>query len=727
MTDTTPAPTTQPEKTIGQRQLDAIAGLRALVAWRAEVDAEISADHESATSAATETHRNATAAANTTHEEETAKLAAEVDRVTKEIARRAEKETGDERARFERERRTTDSKLGAKQKEVEDAIRDSKWMAEAVYDAGGRQPEQELNRVRSEVRAQLERMEVIEARARKLSGPRVEMPETRPPADEVDAAPTPQPAGGDETDPNDQSEDERPLDAMIRLVDSAEDRVRRLGGVTLHAAFRLGLPLLAMFVALIGGAFAGGFLRWEQPNIILWIAGLGVGSAAVVGVLCVPLRILALRGTANRLAPMAEEMIEARGHGTAAVRVAAGYKQRVEAEIAERRQQEIEAGKARYQRKLEKAIAEREMSIQEIDERHERKNTEIEKRRVSLTETLERERSERHERIERTFAEATAEANAALAQSTADTDAAREDRYDAMRTRWRRELGAFERELGDTTERVRELCPAWDDPSWDVWSPPPNAAESVSLGRFGVDLAELEGGLPGDPGLMDGLAGRVDPPAVLDFPGKAALLVEADEASRPAALGTLQDAMSRLVTAIPPGKVRFTMIDPVGLGQSFAAFMRLADHDERLVAGRIWTELRHIEQRLADLTEHMENGHPEVPAQRVPDDRGVQPRGGRDRRAVPIPGDRGPARGLQRRGRTPADERDRVGPALRRLHADPRGPREEAARNDQPRNDRAVVVGRAVRGRGRRIHARSGTRTTCATCRSRSRRRRPTG
>ena len=34
--------------------------------------------------------------------------------------------------------------------------------------------------------------------------------------------------------------------------------------------------------------------------------------------------------------------------------------------------------------------------------------------------------------------------------------------------------------------------------------------------------------------------------------------------------------------------------------------MHLADHDEALVNSRIWTEAEHIEQRLADLTAHME-------------------------------------------------------------------------------------------------------------------------
>src|SRR5262249_5833699 len=42
-------------------------------------------------------------------------------------------------------------------------------------------------------------------------------------------------------------------------------------------------------------------------------------------------------------------------------------------------------------------------------------------------------------------------------------------------------------------------------------------------------------------------------------------------------------------------------------GQSFAAFMHLADYNELLVSNRIWTEQSHIEQRLTDLTAHMEN------------------------------------------------------------------------------------------------------------------------
>ena len=51
----------------------------------------------------------------------------------------------------------------------------------------------------------------------------------------------------------------------------------------------------------------------------------------------------------------------------------------------------------------------------------------------------------------------------------------------------------------------------------------------------------------------------------------------------------------RLLTTLPPGKARFTIIDPVGLGQNFAGFMHLADYDETLVTGKAWSEPMQIE------------------------------------------------------------------------------------------------------------------------------------
>ena len=96
-------------------------------------------------------------------------------------------------------------------------------------------------------------------------------------------------------------------------------------------------------------------------------------------------------------------------------------------------------------------------------------------------------------------------------------------------------------------------------------------------------------------------------PALLPFPHNASLSITASGEGRLAAVHVFQAVMLRLLATVPPGKVRFTIIDPVGRGENFAGFMHLADYDDILVTNRIWTEPQQIEARLADLTEHMEN------------------------------------------------------------------------------------------------------------------------
>ena len=68
--------------------------------------------------------------------------------------------------------------------------------------------------------------------------------------------------------------------------------------------------------------------------------------------------------------------------------------------------------------------------------------------------------------------------------------------------------------------------------------------------------------------------------------------------------------MLRLVTSLPPAKVRFTDHRSGRFGREFrVGFMHsMADFNEGVGhRSRIWTEPRHIEQRLTDLSEHMEN------------------------------------------------------------------------------------------------------------------------
>lgn len=96
-------------------------------------------------------------------------------------------------------------------------------------------------------------------------------------------------------------------------------------------------------------------------------------------------------------------------------------------------------------------------------------------------------------------------------------------------------------------------------------------------------------------------------PLALEFPDAASVLIRTEDSGREWAQRFIRRSMMRILTSLPPGKARFTIVDPVGLGQSLSSFMHLADADERLVSSRIWTDQRHIEQALVDLTDHLEN------------------------------------------------------------------------------------------------------------------------
>jgi len=158
-------------------------------------------------------------------------------------------------------------------------------------------------------------------------------------------------------------------------------------------------------------------------------------------------------------------------------------------------------------------------------------------------------------------------------------------------------------------EEVRQLEETsnlpWDADAWTHWQPPTTPAPAV---RFGSMLIETDNLLDDQTG-----AGRFDLalpaslriPALLSGPDQRSLFLGAAPEQRADAMNTLTSVMLRLLTTLPPGQAKFTLIDPVGLGESFGGFMHLADHEESLVNGRVWSEPAHIDRRLTDLTDHM--------------------------------------------------------------------------------------------------------------------------
>jgi hypothetical protein len=147
----------------------------------------------------------------------------------------------------------------------------------------------------------------------------------------------------------------------------------------------------------------------------------------------------------------------------------------------------------------------------------------------------------------------------------------------------------------------------WHEHDFDSWPVPTAVPDGMKFGTLALDLADIPQGIPVDPRFRDQGPTRHELPALLPFPHLGSVLIKAADSGKVQAVSLLQTLMLRYITSVPPGKVRFTIVDPVGLGENFAAFMHLSDYSELLVTSKIWTEPPHIEQRLADLSAHMEN------------------------------------------------------------------------------------------------------------------------
>ncbi|MGB7159029.1 MAG: FtsK/SpoIIIE domain-containing protein, partial [Tepidisphaeraceae bacterium] len=243
----------------------------------------------------------------------------------------------------------------------------------------------------------------------------------------------------------------------------------------------------------------------------------------------------------------------------------------------------------------------REAALQTAREEYSRNVAKVEAERSHARATIEQWRSDSMAQIEQAYSQQVA----AEAQNYQSEVATAERRYTderaSLERNWNEGLRKIEEPIADS-EASNGHPNNWDDPAWRRWVPPGHFATTVRFGELGVDLKQVTDQVPQQLTLPKNFS----VPASLTFPKHASLLIHTDHEGRAEAIRTLQMVMARLLTSLPAGRVRFTILDPVGLGQNFAGFMHLADHDEALVGGRIWTEADQIEERLANLTEHME-------------------------------------------------------------------------------------------------------------------------
>jgi DNA segregation ATPase FtsK/SpoIIIE, S-DNA-T family len=199
-----------------------------------------------------------------------------------------------------------------------------------------------------------------------------------------------------------------------------------------------------------------------------------------------------------------------------------------------------------------------------------------------------------------------AELNALHQQRLTEIEQTAHAAWTELRSQWLDGLGALTAQV-EQWQAATPTARDWSGMLRDAPAPDETTAtDAIPIARLKSELAQLDDGQPEPADLLPPVTAW-ELPVSLDLRRQPGLLIRSsDAAGQQAAVRLLHVTILRLMDALPPGRVRLTILDPVSLGEQFAAFMHLADFDELLISSRIWTEPGQIEQRLADLTEHME-------------------------------------------------------------------------------------------------------------------------
>ncbi len=558
-----------------------------LVADRSEAEVELVASFRAQTEAAQRQSQDALEQAAASHEKQKADLEAEYASLRSAIVTRFQREHSESEDEHDRVRSEIVLRLGDAEIAERKRLQDSRWQATAVFEAAKHALDAGLKETTAHLEAQdqvlaalrQEAVELLRRRRQRCDGDSPQQPTGTPPQ-------------GD------------PATRRIELVSLAREQVRGLYAQAIPRLFEggtpLGIVLAACLAALVPAAFLAAWGGWY------WVPVIGAAAILLALALLRWLYRVAGRQSAEGYRALEQTLADAEAARRAAIGAAQARFHEQSAAIQAQLNAELEKAESAYSRASAALEAERQEALERAGEefgasrraaiaRHNGELRELEARYAR--------------RIEEAAARAQSESSG-LSQGYSSAMAARKARFqhdwEAMAARW---LGGTQR-VQAAVDEMNRACqrhfPDWQAAAWGRWTPATAIPPAIPFARLELKLSDLEGGVPDDRRLLPPRT-EFSLPVLFPFRDHSLLLLKAAGDGRLAAVGALQAMMLRLLTAMPPAKVRFLIIDPVGLGENFSAFMHLADYNEQLVSNRIWTDPGHVERRLAELTEHMEN------------------------------------------------------------------------------------------------------------------------
>lgn len=178
--------------------------------------------------------------------------------------------------------------------------------------------------------------------------------------------------------------------------------------------------------------------------------------------------------------------------------------------------------------------------------------------------------------------------------------------WQGLEADWKERTSSVYQALAESQRAAGEEFLDWQCGKWQEWQPPDRFRNAAKFAQLQVDVKRFCDVLPSDPRLAFPGPASFSVPLILGYPQQGSVLFETTKSGNEAVIAAINNIIFRLLAGSPPGKVNLTIIDPVALGQNFASVMHLADYEDNVINGRIWTQPMQIEERLADLNEHME-------------------------------------------------------------------------------------------------------------------------
>jgi hypothetical protein len=405
----------------------------------------------------------------------------------------------------------------------------------------------------------------------------------------------------------DVSQDENRLfDTLERLATQTSEGLARFRKAPLIIATRC-LPPAWLLIVLLGGCFAS----TQEMFHLSGTPWFGIASRVEMGLAGLALlRVIAFLGAkrsgARPAMKIAEALAQARRLGDVCYQKAGQTHHQEQENINDDFTNTARQLEQEWKGTIKEAIEMRDLRPRQIDEQAARINQKHERLHHAAIERLDRENTERISRVKQAAEAETARREAARQAGLAAMNSEFQEQWNSLETEWKADVNPIFERFDATRKVADEMFPAWDVPAWKDWQPPPEFKNAARLGELVVDMSAMADALPKDPRLALPASPNFSVPLLLTYPQQGSVLFETPKQGGDEAVAAMNNVIFRLLSTTPPGKLSFTIFDPVGLGQNFAGIMHLADYEESNINSRIWTQTTQFEEKLAELNEHME-------------------------------------------------------------------------------------------------------------------------